>query len=264
MEFKKFANKTDYVEYLQIFVYHKLVIEEKKKFNIDEYLSFELKDTTINSYDDWVSNSHYNDSTVAKWFLENKESVNLFQQNFNKKYQPKVSIWSDRNKTEYFKEKLQDAFIFENYIAELISKRYGLNLGQYLTLEGQYDLGENALGIEIKNDTLIKKYGNVYIEYQEKSKASNWNYVNSGILKTDNCKYWLIGTPEQFYIFRKAILIDMFNEEIENLKKGIASKREIKFKQIATSKGYVYPIRNAIKDTISMDTMMNDIKLNLN
>ena len=36
-----------------------------------------------------------------------------------------------------------------------VEKEYDLEIGQYLTPEGQYDLGENALGIEIKNDTLI-------------------------------------------------------------------------------------------------------------
>lgn len=46
-------------------------------------------------------------------------------------------------------------FDFENYIAELISDKYGINLEPYLTPEGQYELGENSLGIEIKNDTLI-------------------------------------------------------------------------------------------------------------
>jgi hypothetical protein len=264
MQFKTFENKTNPTEYLQIFIYHKLHINGVTEIEIDEYLTFELTDTLINSFNAWVSDENHIDSLVVKWIKLNPEKVDYFVSNFPTKFKPKVAIWSDRKKTTYYKEKLQDSFDFENYIAELISEKYGLDLGQYLTPEGQYELGENALGIEIKNDTLIQKYGNVYIEYQEKSKGSNYSYVNSGILKIDNCIYFLIGTVEKFYIFRKNVLINILNEELANLKNGIKSSRNIVFKQIATSKGYVYPVKNAINDTISMDTMINEIKDQLN
>lgn len=135
-----------------------------------------------------------------------------------------------------------------------------MEIGQYLSPQGQYELGENALGIEIKFDTLIKKYGNVYIEYMEKSKSNNYRFVNSGILKKDNCIYFLIGTQEKFYIFRKKRLVDIYEEEKENFQSSQKSKRDIKFKQIATSKGFVFPLKNAIKETISIDLMIKEIK----
>ncbi len=264
MDFKPFENKTtDYIEYLQIFVFHELKIALRSKVDIEDYIHFELKDTTVKSYNEWVI--AIRDDDVKVWFNDNKDVINYFKDNFNHKFQPKVCVWSDRNKTDYFKEKLQDAFIFENYIAKWISENYNLDLGQYLTPEGQYDIGENALGIEIKNDTLIKKYGNIYIEYQEKSQTTNENYVNSGILKADNCKYWLTGTPDQFFIFRKARLLEIFNEEMALNQKKQRSMRGIIFKQIDTSKGYVYPVKNAIAngDTIPMDTMIKEIKKRL-
>lgn len=261
MQFRRFKNKTDYLEYLQLFVFHELNIMKNKWVDIEKYIDFELKDTTVDAFNQWVGNIDEADP-VKVWFDKNKELISQFRHNFNDKFKPKVCVWSDRSKTDYFKEKLQDAFIFENYIAGLISEKYGLDLGQYLTPEGQYDLGENALGIEIKNDTLIKKYGNVYIEYQEKSDANNWEYVNSGILKVDNCEYWLIGTADRFYIFRKNRLLEIFREEIDLHSKGLKSARGISFKQIATSKGYVYPVKNVIAngDTISMDTMIGEIR----
>ncbi|EJX09471.1 hypothetical protein EVA_02429 [gut metagenome] len=43
---------------------------------------------------------------------------------------PKVCLWSDRLKTNYYKEKLQMGFSFENYIADLIATRYDIDLGQ--------------------------------------------------------------------------------------------------------------------------------------
>jgi hypothetical protein len=260
MEFKYFENKTDYLEYLQIFVFNELVLKNNQSLNIDDYQTFELTDKIIESYNKWITDNGFVNSKVVLWFQNNSEKVEYFKINFNSKFEPKVSIWSDRKKTDYYKEKLQASFIFENYIAKLISEKYGLDLGQYLSPEGQYELGENSLGIEIKNDTLISKYGNVYIEYQEKSKGSNYNFVNSGILKIDNCVYFLIGTSEKFYIFRKERLVEILNEEISNYKKGIISKRGIVFKVISTSKGYVYPVKNAIQDTITMDEMISEIK----
>ena len=84
-----------------------------------------------------------------------------------------------------------------------------------------------------KNDTLIKEWGNVYIEYKEKSYAGNYNYVNSGILKDDQSIYFLTGTKDAFYIFRKSRLIEIYKEEVNNVRKVIKSERDIKFKQIS-------------------------------
>lgn len=260
MEFNFFKNKTDYLEYLQIFVFNELIMKNNQSIDVDHYQTFELTDKIIESYNKWIAGNGFLNSKLVLWFKNNSDKVEYFKSNFNSKFEPKVSIWSDRKKTEYYKKKLQASFIFENHIAKLISEKYGLDLGQYLSPEGQYELGENSLGIEIKNDTLISKYGNVYIEYQEKSKGSNYNFVNSGILKDDDCIYFLTGTPDNFYIFKKERLVDILNEEISNYKKSIVSKRGIIFKVISTSKGYVYPVKYAIKDTITMDEMISEIR----
>ncbi len=263
IEFKKFENSSNYLEYLQIFVYHSIHICHKDVV-LEEYTTFELKDSLVKEYNSWITSINDKDP-VFQWFSKNKRVIDEFKDKFEKEYMPKVCLWSDRNKTIYYKTQLQKAFEFENYIANLISQKYELNLEQYLTPYGQYKLGENALGIEIKNDKLIKIYGNVYIEYEEKSNPRNLNYINSGILKSDNCKYWLIGTEEIFYIFRKSRLLDIYNEELMLKERGQRSNRGILFKQKKTSKGFVYPIQNAIrnKDTITMDEMIEEIRMNL-
>jgi len=123
-----------------------------------------------------------------------------------------------------------------------------------------YRQGENALGIEIKNDTLIKKYGNVYIEYAEKSAGGNFNYIDSGILKNDLSTYFLIGDTDGFWIFRKARLAEIYHEEIARNKKGQMSERGIQFKQKPTSLGMAFPVKYAQAEAITMDEMIAEIK----
>jgi hypothetical protein len=261
-DYKAFKNSKEHLEYIHIYIYSEIIILKKRlvDISIEDYIKFELTDKIIESFNNWIENNCPDKELLDSWFELKIEEYYVFRDNFGSKYVAKVSLWSDRHKTDYYKEKLQDSFLFENYIAGLLEQQYGLEIGQYLTPEGQYDLGENALGIEIKNDTLIAKYGNVYIEYQEKSKSSNSVFINSGILKNDNTIYFLIGTVDAFYIFKKQRLLEIFHEEVERSKKGLASERGIQFKQIATSRGYVYPVKNAMPDTITMDLMVEEIK----
>lgn len=258
MEFKEFENGINSLEYLQIFCFYEIIIKNKSinQVSISAYQQFELTDIIIKKYNSWINNGCIKKAIIETWFDKKKEETLEFKNNFNTIYKPKVSIWSDREKTPYYKEKLQEAFIFENYIAKILHERFNVDIGMYLTPEGQYDLGENALGIEIKNDTLISKYGNIYIEYQEKSKAVNSSYVNSGILKKDNCKYFLIGTEKQFFIFKKSRLIEIFNEEMKFKKNKTPSKRDIIFKQQATSRGFVFPVNKARKEIISLEELI--------
>lgn len=262
MVFKEFKNGRNFLEYLQIFCFHELILKGKSVdlVSISAYQQFELTDKIIREYNSWLKEGCPKKSIIETWFNSKNEEVLEFKNNFGAEYKPKVSIWSDREKTTYYKQKLQDSFIFENHIAKILEERFNLDLGQYLTPEGQYNLGENALGIEIKNDTLISKYGNIYIEYQEKSKAGNNPYINSGILKNDNCKYFLLGTDKQFFIFRKSRLLEIYNEEKELQKNKKNSKRGIKFKQISTSKGFVFPVKNAQAISLSLEELVLELK----
>jgi hypothetical protein len=258
----KYEHKGSWQESLSIFLFSKLINNDvdPNDLGIDSYMSFELTDITIKSYNQWFDSDKNSLNIIELWLATNTDIVKDFEVNFKTKYKPKVELWSDRNKTTYYKTKLQAAFEFENFIAEMLKENYSIDIEPFLTPEGQYDLGENKLGIEIKNDTLIKKYGNVYIEYAEKSKASNYVFVKSGILKDDNTKYFLIGEADQFYIFRKQRLLEIYKEERQNAKEGKLSPRGIVFKKIATSMGFVYPVRNAKGDMISMETMVNELK----
>ena len=254
----KFNNSNTHTEALCIYLYDLLIKRElnTESFSVEDYSSFQLTDILISEFNIWVDeNSEKN--IIDDFISKNPEIVKHFESEFGNMYKPKVVLWSDRKKTSYFEEKLQMAFDFEQYIYKLFSEK-GVDLGEYTTPDGQYS-GENEMGVEIKNDTLIKRTGNIYIEYMEKSKASNWVYVDSGILKDDNTKYLLIGDYDAFWIFRKERLVEIFKEEVETNRKGVPSSRGIQFKQIATSKGFVYPVKEAEKESISFETVIDEL-----
>lgn len=257
--FKKYSHSNTATEALSIFLYSKLVVNKinSDELSIEDYSKFEITDKDISNYNSWIEQGCPEFDLITIWLEKFKEVVEYFNSNFNTIFKPKVELWSDRHKTDYYKEQLQKSFDFENHIAIILKENYGLELEQYLTPQGQYELGENKLGIEIKHDMMYKKTGNLYIEYQEKSNANNVDWINSGILKKDNCKYFLIGDFDKFWIFNKNRLVEIFNEE--NNRVG-NSKRGIRFVQNATSKGFIFNIKHAEKEIIELDMLVKEIK----
>jgi hypothetical protein len=262
--FSKYTHKGTWNESLHIFLFSKIILQNNdgSKISIEHYHQFELKDTDIITFNKWIDEGCSSSELIHQWMSENETQVTEFTNSFGVGFKPKVELWSDRSKTDYYKEKLQGSFEFESFLSDFFKEKYDLDLGQYLTPEGQYNEGENELGIEIKNDTLIKKYGNIYVEYAEKSKASNQMYVPSGILKDDKTKYFLFGDKDAFWIFRKERLVEIYHEEEALRKENKPSVRGIKFKVIATSMGYVYPVKNAQKEAISLEVLVSEIKSN--
>ncbi|MBI2123815.1 MAG: hypothetical protein HYU04_01080 [Candidatus Wildermuthbacteria bacterium] len=262
MALDRYTYSGTWSEALHIYLYDEIVCKGKNPsvVNISCYTTLELTDELVKSYNAWLSAKESSVNKVEAWLQTNSEEVIRFQNGFGVLYKPKVELWSDRKKTGYYKEKLQASFEFETYISKLVKKKYGVDLIQFLTPEGQYQKGENNLGIEIKYDMMYPQTGNLYIEYEEKSKAENDDYVKSGIMKDDQCNYFLIGDYNNFWVFRRNKLVEIFNEEKKLSENGIKSARGIRFVAIATSRGYVFPIQYAEKETISLDTVISDIK----
>jgi hypothetical protein len=261
MNFKKYSGGDSWEECLQIFLFTELVIKHRefKSVHIDDYKAFELKDAIITKYNSWVDDGA-TDENIKKWIQNNEKEVIKFKERFGEEFKKKVEIWSDRKKTDYYKEKLQLSFEFEEFLKKFFKDKYGLNLGQYLTPEGQYYKGENELGIEIKHDMMYKKTGNLYIEYAEKAKPENPDWIRSGIEKEDNTTYFLIGDFDKFWVFRKKRLLEILDEERQHEKQGKLSSRRIRFVAIATSKGFVYPIIYAEKEALNIDVLIEGIK----
>lgn len=260
MNFLKYTQKESWEESLQIFLFTNLQALTDANLTLELYTPFQLTDKNIEAYNDWIAKGAVPSEALSKWITLNPDQIEEFKREFGTKYMRKVVMWSDRAKTDYYKEKLQGSYEFENFLEDLLRTKYGLELQQYLTPEGQYEQGENELGIEIKNDTLVKKTGNVYIEYAEKSNANNSVYVPSGILKQDTSEYFLIGDREKFYIFRKKRLIEIYEDEVRLRNAGEASQRNIRFVQIKTSKGFVMPVGVAAKEAITIDTLVAELK----
>ena len=66
-------------------------------------------------------------------------------------------------------------------------------------------IGENEEGVEVKMDNLRKQTGNFYVETAER--APGRLYSPSGIFRSDNSRFWLIGDYSSVYILKKDTLI---------------------------------------------------------
>ncbi len=87
-----------------------------------------------------------------------------------------------------------------------------LQIGMPLMIYGSKEMqlkGENMNGIELKLDRKIKD--RLLIEYQEKSKANNEFWVDSGILKKDNSYLYAVGNEGQIWLLPRKVLVRLFN-----------------------------------------------------
>jgi hypothetical protein len=262
--FDKYRHRGVWTESLHSFLFVQLILNRTDINNLDleHYHQFELKDIHVAQYNEWIDRGCPFVERMVGWIEKNIHETAQFRLYFGEMYKPRVILWSDRRKSDYYKEKLQAAFEFENYIEHFFRKKYKLELGPFVTPEGQYKLGENKLGIEIKNDTLISKYGNLYIEYAEKSGSNLQKYVRSGILKDDRSVYFLTGDRERFWVFKKQRLKEIYHQEKALRQERKPSQRGIVFKIKPTSLGFVIPLKEAIKEAIDLDMLVAELRKN--
>ena len=233
-------------EYLDIYIYNLICVRKlnKDSFSENDYLSFCLTSSMIDDYNAAVRNHDNNISDVINDFKNNNLAlVSSFFSGYGTTFPPKVIVWDQRYHTQYYIEKLQESFLFELYIYTLFLEN-GMDLNPYLTEEGQ-NTGENEKGVEIKNDTMYKTTNNVYIEYQEKSNVLNSVFVNSGILKDDNTKFFLIGDRDKFWIFDKQQLVALFNQEYAKNQRRMPLLQGIRFAGNKTSRGMLLSVQIA-------------------
>lgn len=233
-------------EYLDIYIYNLICVRKlnKDSFSKDDYISFCLTSSMIDDYNAVVLNSDKVICDAINDFKNNNPSlVSSFFSGYGTTFPPKVIIWEQRKHTKYYIEKLQESFLFELYIYTLFLEN-GMDLNPYLTEEGQ-NTGENEKGVEIKNDTKYRTTNNVYIEYKEKSNVVNSEFVNSGILKDDNTKFFLIGDKDKFWIFDKQQLVKLFNKEYLKNKKRMTLSQGIRFASNPTSRGMLLSVQIA-------------------
>jgi hypothetical protein len=121
----------------------------------------------------------------------------------------KPVIWNTRKRYDaYTIMQIERGSIMEIFIDNEFRK-YGIDIGFYYSPDSQF-LGESKIGIEIKHDMKSLKTGNYYIECGENHFYRINELTPSGILKSDNTIFWLIGTPNEYYIVRKSDLIQQY------------------------------------------------------
>ena len=236
------SNSMTYIDYLNLYYFIK---EKNKKI-----------------YTDYRDNFHPTIKDIEEYNTKVEEFKKMWNEDKAIIHKP-ISFGSyqrEYKKDNNFKYCLEIGHKFELYV-ESEFKKYGIDLGMYY--DNRQYRGENRLGIEIKHDGKLKETGNVYIEYQAINKDES-KFYNSGILKDDNCKYWLIGTEKEYYIFNKKDLLDIYNELIDGEKQMhyqiINGKRKIYYglAEKRTSKGVVIS-REKAKDIMVADNIQEFI-----
>lgn len=145
---------------------------------------------------------------------------------------------------------------FEIYIERQLARR-GVNLGLYYGRDQQYTQGENDLGIEIKRDIKSRETGNLYIEYAERLNQDG-EWVSSGIFKDDNSNYFLIGDIDEYWIFKRNDLEDLYKAIVNNggrLHNGCKKVEAIG----GTSLGYIIPKSITNNMSLSLDQLVEII-----
>src|SRR5687767_8858786 len=139
--FEKYTHKGSWSESLHIFLYVELLANSKEhdQVEISQFEKFELKEEHITNYNKWLDEGSVDQAKLIDWIDRYVEQRIRFEKEFGTTFKPKVEMWKDRAKTSYYKEKLQASFDFENHLTKLFKEKYDLDLGQYLTAEGQYD-----------------------------------------------------------------------------------------------------------------------------
>jgi hypothetical protein len=134
--------------------------------------------------------------------------------------------------TKEYEEKLRAGREYQDY-AQISLFKAGILIGVLTSERYQKEYGESIAGIEVKLDRVLEKTGNLYFETHEKSNSSNYNYVESGILRKDNTWIWCIGNYDVMYLIPKISLRRIY--EAQRMGKRIECYRE---RETPTSKGF--------------------------
>lgn len=243
-------------------------IDFEKRMSFDEHIRLffydRLKNGTQCDYDKWHIResliSAYNNETdegiasaIERCLESNARFVEELRQRDIWEFEKPV-IWNDRNKSEYYIANLEDSHKLEVY-AEQVFRNYGLDIGLFYGKSQQYNLGETQAGIEIKCDKRSEETGNYYIEYQER--LNNYGeWIDSGILKNDNTKYYFYGVVNNYAIFPRNKLMEYYDKIIvENIQ--LEGCRKV---QIGTSKGFVITKEEAQKIRMFPSTVVRQIR----
>lgn len=146
-------------------------------------------------------------------------------------------------------EKQSKGLEYESYIMDWFTNEKRINLSHYTTIKEQFLKGENRQGIEIKNDQMYAKTGNLFISVER-----DYGYAKhaSGIYKGQSWLY-VIGNKKVFYIFATKHLKQYFETNEPKLFKGFVSAKN------GTEKGFLLSTKQA--DRICVEKVTPQTKL---
>ncbi|MDR1492034.1 MAG: hypothetical protein LBT05_04855 [Planctomycetaceae bacterium] len=99
---------------------------------------------------------------------------------------------------EYYEKQLVIGQEYQDFVGDILCKR-GFALRNYTSRKYQLNKGENLIGLEIKYDSQISVYGNLYIEVAERRDTS-MPFFPSGIYAAGST-FYLIGDYERYFLF---------------------------------------------------------------
>lgn len=233
-------------------------MDKKENFELNYEQSY-ITEPLIDEFNRALNNPEF--INKFRRFLEhNNECINYYLTRFNNEpwEMVKPTIWREHLNSRgqirnmYRVEKLTKSHRFEILIDSNF-KDAGVDIGLYYGREQQYN-GECELGLEIKRDIKSGETTNIYIEYAEKDNANQAQWVNSGILKNDNTRYFVIGDFNRYWIISKEVLLRYYNLLLNS---RYGKYEGCRFVEIGTSKGYLMPQSLADEVSISFDELVN-------
>ena len=127
-------------------------------------------------------------------------------------------------------KKAIQANTFEEKVYDYFNDILNISLSHYVTKDGQHKRGENRQGVEIKNDQLFRKTGNLYIATK---RVYDFADYPSGIFRETSTKqlfyvigdeqtFWVISTKhlQEYYTMNDVKLFDGFVTLIGGVEKG--------------------------------------------
>lgn len=164
-----------------------------------------------------------------------------------------INLDIDAPKSESFINNLNDAHAFEEFIYDEFKK---LNINIEHNFDKTALTKENKFNIEIKNDKRACETGNLYIEYEEK-KDINSPWRTSSLLLSPECKYWIVGDIDNYYVLDHAKLVVLYQnfDKISANFKGNGLRRAGN----PTSKGMLIPIEYAMENSICLCTSVEQL-----
>jgi len=116
----------------------------------------------------------------------------------------------------------------------------GLVLQNFGSKRWQIAVGENIQGWEIKYDGVFRRSGRLSIEVAEKSRASNEEWVPSGIYRNDNTWLYIQGDEQTIFVFGKKNL-----KRAYRMRRPDGSPRYERAESHGTVRKFYIPVRDA-------------------